>query len=81
MAAAGLSPAAIQIQIDAVTGEIANLTAELKGKKVLLKKLQKERIMAEKAAEMMKAEEDKKALLSAIAASGKSIDEILEMLN
>jgi predicted RNase H-like nuclease (RuvC/YqgF family) len=80
MAAATSSPAAIQAQIEAITEEIASLTASIKEKKAHLKKLQKEIILAEKAAEMMKAEKDKAAIMAAIEASGKSVDEILEML-
>jgi hypothetical protein len=74
------SPEAIQEQIEIKTEEIEGLSAEIKVKKAFLKKLQKELIVAEKAAEMMKAEKDKKAILDAISASGKSVDEILEML-
>lgn len=67
-------------QIGAVEAEIESMTASLKGKKAELKKLTKEKAKAEKIAAEQKAEEDKGRLLEAVAASGKSIDEILEML-
>lgn len=56
------------------------MTAELKAKKAELKKLEKAKIAAEEAAASAKAEEDRERLLTAIAASGKSIDEVLELL-
>ena len=52
-----------------VEGEIQELNEALKAKKAELKALQKE-----------KESEDKKVLLDAIKESGKSVDEILEML-
>lgn len=52
-----------------VEGEIQELNEALKAKKAELKALQKE-----------KESEDKKVLLDAIEESGKSVDEILEML-
>ena len=75
-----LSPAEIQEQIDLKLEEIEALTKELKEKKALLKQLKKELAVAKEMAEKRKTEETKKALLDAIAASGKSVDEILEML-
>ena len=67
-------------QIAALNTEIETMTAELKNKKAELKKLTKERTAAEEAAVAAKAEEDKTKLLQAVAASGKSIDEVLELL-
>ena len=67
-------------RIVAVEAEIAELTAALKAKKADLKKLKKAKPQADKAAEEKKAEEDKIKLLDAIAQSGKSVDEILDML-
>lgn len=52
-----------------VEGEIQELNEALKAKKAELKALQKE-----------KESEDKQVLLEAIKESGKSVDEILEML-
>lgn len=52
-----------------VEGEIQELNETLKAKKAELKALQKE-----------KESEDKQVLLEAIKESGKSVDEILEML-
>lgn len=67
-------------QIKATEAEIESLTASLKDKKAELKKLNKAKEKAEKFAAEQKAEEDKIRILDAVAASGKSIDEILEML-
>lgn len=67
-------------QISAVEAEIEEITAALKAKKAELKKLVKARSAAEEQAAAQKAEEDKAKLLEAVAASGKSIDEVLEML-
>ena len=67
-------------QIKATEAEIESMTASLKDKKAELKKLNKAKEKAEKLAAEQKAEEDKIRILDAVAASGKSIDEILEML-
>ncbi len=67
-------------RIVAVESEIVELTATLKAKKAELKKLKKAKLQADKAAEEKKAEEDKAAILEAIAHSGKSVDEILDLL-
>ena len=67
-------------QIKATEAEIESMTASLKDKKAELKALLKKKDKAEKAAAEQKAEEDKIRILDAVAASGKSIDEILEML-
>ena len=66
--------------IAAVEAAIATLTEELKGKKAELKELQKVKAKAEKVAQEKKAEEEKKTILDAVAASGKSVEEILELL-
>jgi len=67
-------------QIKATEAEIESMTASLKDKKAELKALLKKKDKAEKAAAEKKAEEEKARLLEAVAASGKSIEEILEML-
>ena len=67
-------------KIKQTEAEINDLTEQLKAKKAELKKLTKGREAAEAAAEAAKAEEDKNKILEAVAASGKSVDEILEML-
>lgn len=67
-------------QIKATEAEIESMTAALKNKKAELKALIKAKEKAEKLAAEQKAEEDKIRILDAVAASGKSIDEILEML-
>ncbi len=60
--------------------EIKELSRTLKEKKVQLKALQKSRAAAEKLAAKKKAEEEKAAILAAVEASEKSIDEILNFL-
>ena len=67
-------------KIAAVEAEIAELGNQLKAKKNELKALMKEKAKADKAAAAKKAEEDKARLLDAVAASGKSIEEVLELL-
>lgn len=71
---------ALDEQIKAAEAEIETMTAALKEKKAELKKLVRDRTTAEKAAVEKKAEEDKAKLLEAVAASGKSIEEVLELL-
>ena len=78
--AAIISIEELDAQIASTTTEIETMAAELKTKKAELKKLEKERTSAEKGAAAAKAEEDKARVLEAIAASGKSIDEVLELL-
>ena len=67
-------------KIAAVEAEIADLGNQLKAKKNELKALMKEKAKADKAAAAKKAEEDKARLLDAVAASGKTIEEVLELL-
>jgi len=67
-------------QIKTTEAEIESMTAALKDKKTELKALIKSKDQAEKIAAEKKAEEDKIRILDAVAASGKSVDEILEML-
>ena len=59
---------------------IASLTEELKAQKAELKRYQKMREEAERIAAEKKAEEDRAAILAAVEASGKSVEEILELL-
>ena len=59
---------------------IETLTNDLKAKKAELKDLLKLKEHAEHVAAEKKAEEDKEAILAAVAASGKTVDEILELL-
>ena len=59
---------------------IASLTEELKAQKAELKRYQKMREEAERIAAEKKAEEEKAAILAAVEASGKSMEEILELL-
>ena len=71
----------IDERIAAVESAISSLAEELKAKKAELKELTKAKVAAEKLAAEKKAEEDKTKLLDAVAASGKSIDEIIDMIN
>lgn len=70
----------IDERIATTEAAISTLTEELKAKKAELKELTKAKATAEKLAAEKKAEEDKAKLLDAIAASGKSIDEIIDMI-
>ena len=70
----------IDERIAAAETAIASLTDELKAKKAELKKYQKMREESERVAAEKKAEEDKAAILAAVEASGKSVEEILELL-
>ena len=70
----------IDEKIAATEKEIAELTDALKAKKAELKQLAKAKAESEKIAAAKKAEEDKAAILDAVEKSGKSIEEILEML-
>ena len=71
----------IDEKIATAESAIAALTEELKAKKAELKELTKAKTEAEKLAAEKKAEEDKAKLMEAIAASGKSVDEIISLLN
>jgi intracellular sulfur oxidation DsrE/DsrF family protein len=71
----------IDEKIAAMGSAISSLTEELKAKKAELKELTKAKVAAEKLAAEKRAEEDKTKLLDAVAASGKSIDEIIDMIN
>ena len=70
----------IDERIASAEADIASLTEELKAKKAELKQYQKMREEAERVAAEKKAEEDKAAILAAVEASGKSVEEILELL-
>ena len=71
----------IDEKIATAESAIAALTEELKARKAELKELTKAKVEAEKLAAEKKAEEDKTKLMEAIAASGKSVDEIINLLN
>ena len=71
----------IDEKIATAESAIAALTEELKAKKAELKGLTKAKAEAEKLAAEKKAEQDKAKLMEAIAASGKSVDEIIRLLN
>lgn len=75
-----ISLESVDERISAVQAEIEKLTADLKAKKSELKELAKAKESALKVAAEKKAAEDKAAILAAVEASGKSVEEILEML-
>ena len=70
----------IDERIASAEADIASLTEELKAKKAELKQYQKMREEAERVAAEKKAEDDRTAILAAVEASGKSLEEILELL-
>ena len=70
----------IDERIAAAEVAIASLAEELKAKKAELKRYQKMKEEAEQIAAEKKAEEDRAAILAAVEASGKSVEEILELL-
>ena len=70
----------IDERIAATETAIASLTEELKAKKAELKRYQKMKEDAERIAAEKKVEEDRAAILAAVEASGKSVEEILELL-
>ena len=70
----------IDSRIAAVEAEIEELGEKLKARKAELKTLAREKAKADAAAAAKKAEEDKAAILAAVEASGKSLDEILALL-
>lgn len=67
-------------KIVAVEAEIAELTDALKAKKTELKALVKAKEESDKIAAAKKAEKDKAVLLAAFEQSGKSIEEVLNMI-
>ncbi len=75
-----LDLAAIEEKITAVEAEVEDLGTKLKGKKAELKDLAKEKLAAEKEAAEKKAEANKAAILEAVEKSGKTVEEILELL-
>ena len=70
----------IDERIAAAETAIASLTEELKAKKAELKRYQKMKEDAERIAAEKKAGEDRAVILAAVEASGKSVEEILELL-
>ena len=71
---------AIEEMIGKIESEIDTLGETIKAKKAELKELGKQKLAAEKRAAERKAEEDKSKLLDAVEKSGKSIEEILELI-
>ena len=73
-------PENIEEKIAEVEKELADLTAKAKAKKVEPKKLVKAKEQALKVAAEKKAAEDKEKLMKAVADSGKTVEEVLELL-
>jgi len=71
---------AIEEKMSTLQSEIDELGESIKAKKAELKQLAKDKEAAIVAAAEKKAEEDKKAILDAVEKSGKSVEEILELL-
>ena len=67
-------------KIEAVSEEIEQLAAETKAKKAELRELMKVKEAQLKEAAEKKAAEDKAAILAAVEASGKTVEEILDLL-
>ena len=67
-------------KITAAEAEVAALTEQLKAKKAELKKLMREKAKEEKRKAAMALEEEKAVIMDAVKKSGKSLDEILDML-
>ena len=67
--------------IAALDAEVKQLSADLKAKKAELKKLVKAKKTQEEKLAAKQAEENKAAILAAVEKSGKSLDEVLELLN
>ena len=70
----------IDDKIAVAEAAVSSLTEELKAKKKELKDLLRAKEQAAVLAAEKKAEEDKAKLLDAVAASGKSIDDIISLL-
>ena len=73
-------PENFEEKIAVIEKEIEELTAKAKAKKAELKTLLKAKEAALKAAAEKKAEEDKEKLLKAVADSGKTVEEVLDLL-
>ncbi len=71
---------AIEEKMTTIQSEIDTLGETIKAKKAELKELGKQKLEAEKKAAERKADEDKAKLLDAVEKSGKSIEEILELI-
>lgn len=75
-----LDLASIEEKMSSLQAEVEELGEKLKSKKADLKELVKLKAQAEAVAAKKKAEEDKAAILEAVEKSGKTVEEILELL-
>ena len=80
LAAPAMTLEEAEVKNAAVEVEIAGLEAQLKAKKAELKALKKAKASAEKAENEKKAEENKAAVWAAVEASGKSVEEIIGLI-
>ena len=71
----------INAKISSLSEEISELSSSLAAKKKQLTSLKRDRTKAEQFAEVKKENEERNKLMHAIEASGKSVDEVLAMLN
>ncbi len=67
--------------IQASEDRIATLSSELKAEKAVLKQLKKDKVIFDKMIEEQKKENEIKEITSMIVESGKSLDEIRELLS
>nr|DAL75208.1 MAG TPA: V-type ATP synthase subunit I [Caudoviricetes sp.] len=67
-------------QIEQIKTEIEDLTQELKSKKATLKQLEKDKVAYDDYQEYLRQEKQKEEIVQMVMESGKSLDEIRELL-
>ena len=67
-------------QIEQIKTEIEDLTQELKSKKATLKQLEKDKVAYDDYQEYLRQEKQKEEIIQMVMESGKSLDEIRELL-
>lgn len=68
-------------QIEQIKTEIEDLTQELKSKKATLKQLEKDKVAYDDYQEYLRQEKQKEEIIQMVMESGKSLDEIRELLS
>lgn len=68
-------------QIEQIKTEIEDLTQELKSKKAALKQLEKDKVAYDDYQEYLRQEKQKEEIVQMVMESGKSLDEIRELLS
>ena len=68
-------------QIEQIKTEIEDLTQELKSKKATLKQLEKDKVAYDDYQEYLRQEKQKEEIVQMVMESGKSLDEIRELLS